>query len=85
MNARHFSIFLVGLGIGAAAATLLAPKPGKELLRDAQERVTNDLLMVRERIREAKTAVNREVSRIDAAVHAGVDTYRNADGVTTMA
>jgi hypothetical protein len=85
MNARHFSIFLAGLGIGAAGAALLAPKAGRELRRDARERVAGDLQKVQGRIREAKLAVNREVQRIDAAVHAGVETYRKANGVGAMA
>lgn len=85
MNAKHCSIFLAGLGIGAAGAALLAPKAGKELRRDAKERVAGDLQKVQERIREAKSAVNREVHRIDAAVHAGVETYRKANGVAALA
>jgi gas vesicle protein len=72
----------IGLGIGALAGVLLAPQSGEETRDDIIGGVTDRMEEARARTakaaRGARRFVNETKERIDDAVEAGTDAYREA-------
>jgi gas vesicle protein len=78
--------FIVGLGIGAAAALLLAPKSGEELRTDIADRFNDQVDNVRGTVRTASRNVKRRADKIVSmakdeiqdVIDAGDDAYTEA-------
>ena len=78
--------FIVGVGIGAAAALLLAPKSGEELRSDIADRFNDQVDNVRGTVRTASRNVKRHADKlvsmakdeIQDVIDAGDDAYTEA-------
>jgi gas vesicle protein len=74
--------FVAGLGIGAVAALLLAPKSGAELRDDIAERVSDRVDRVRGKVRHLKQRAQRVVDKatdqVQGAIEAGGTAYHQA-------
>jgi len=78
--------FIVGLGIGAAAALLLAPKSGEELRTDIADRFNDQVDNARGTVRAAGRNVKRRADKlvsmakdeIQDVIDAGDDAYTEA-------
>lgn len=66
--------FLAGLGIGAAAGILYAPKAGE----GTRQRIRAAPYMVKERARQAGDYLNQQKEQIRSAYEAGRKAYREA-------
>lgn len=77
--------FAIGLGVGAAAGLLFAPKSGEQLREDISHGAADGLAQVRGTGRKigkgAQTLVDRANSEINDAVVAGENAYTNAKKV----
>ena len=56
--------FIVGLGVGAAAALLLAPQSGEELRSELSGRFNGEVDDVRGKVRRATTKVKRHADKL---------------------
>ena len=78
--------FIVGVGIGAAAALLLAPKSGEELRSDIADRFNDQVDNVRGTVRTAGRNAKRRADKIVSmakdeiqdVIDAGDDAYTEA-------
>lgn len=74
--------FVVGIGIGAVAALLLAPKTGEDLRSDIGERVTEKAGKIGASGREIKQRIEKVAAqaqdRVQDAIEAGQDAYQQA-------
>jgi gas vesicle protein len=74
--------FILGLGVGALTALLLAPKSGEELRGDIADGVNDRVNQVRNNAkklgRRAQTFVKRANDQIQDAVEAGEQAYSAA-------
>jgi gas vesicle protein len=74
--------FLLGLGVGAVTALLLAPKAGDELRDDiadgVNDRVSQARNTVRKMGRRAQSVVDNANDRLQDAVEAGENAYAAA-------
>jgi gas vesicle protein len=74
--------FLIGLGIGAATALLLAPKAGEELRGDIADGVNDRVAQARNSVkrigRRAQALVDQANEHIQDAVDAGEQAYNAA-------
>lgn len=74
--------FILGLGVGAAAALLLAPKSGEELRSDISEGLNDGIDNIRRTGRNARRKAERVVSmakdQVKDASEAGLDAYSQA-------
>ena len=74
--------FVAGLGVGAVAALLLAPKSGAELRDDIADRVSDRVDRVRSKARHLKQRAQRVVDRatdqVQGAMEAGDNAYHQA-------
>lgn len=74
--------FILGLGVGAAAALLLAPKSGEELRNDISEGLNDGIDNIRRTGRSARRKAERVVSmakdQLKDASEAGHDAYTEA-------
>jgi gas vesicle protein len=74
--------FVVGAGVGAVAALLLAPKSGEELRDDIAESVTDGVSQVRatgkDLKRRAQKVVDMARDQVQDAVDAGDSAYNHA-------
>ena len=79
--------FFLGLGVGAAAALLLAPKTGEETRALIKSRATDSADYLRKRsedlkeqanelVDKSRDAVTRQKDQLTAAVSAGRQAYR---------
>jgi gas vesicle protein len=72
----------IGLGIGALAGILLAPKSGEETRDDIVDGVTDGVEEIRARtakaVRGARRFVNETKEQFDDAADAGTEAYREA-------
>jgi gas vesicle protein len=77
-----FVTFALGLGVGAVAALLLAPKAGRDLRDDIAEGAADRLNQARRTARkigkQAQTIVDETANQINDAVAAGEIAYNNA-------
>jgi gas vesicle protein len=77
-----FVTFALGLGVGAVAALLLAPKAGRDLRDDIAEGAADRLNQARRTARkigkQAQTIVDETADQINDAVGAGEIAYNNA-------
>ena len=77
-----FVTFALGLGVGAVAALLLAPKAGRDLRDDIAEGAADRLNQARRTARkigkQAQTIVDETADQINDAVAAGEIAYNNA-------
>ena len=75
--------FALGVGVGAAIALLLAPRPGEEFRGDISEKVTdgvNELKAVGKHVkRKAQGFVADAKERVGEAVQAGEAAFNAAD------
>ena len=89
MSTNEFTYFGIGAALGAAAAILLAPKSGPEtrkFLRSKAEESTENLATrasdardtASQAINRGKKAIRQNAENFNAAVDAGVQTYREA-------
>ncbi len=95
-NSNRLGYFFLGLGIGAAAATVFAPKSGAET-RDylqSKSRETADQLkrtgqdlrdQAVESIDAGKQAVREQLNNLSSAVDAGTKAYKQAVEETVRA
>lgn len=83
MNPKLFSIFLAGVGLGAAVAVIMTPKSGSQLRSEANELLSGGVKKVQDRIENTKAEITRQVRNIDLAVKKGLDAYRAANGGVT--
>jgi gas vesicle protein len=76
--------FLLGLGVGAVTALLLAPKAGDELRGDIADGVNDHVNQARNTVRKigrrAQSVVDNANDRIQDAVEAGESAYAAAAG-----
>jgi gas vesicle protein len=76
--------FLLGLGVGAVTALLLAPKAGDELRGDIADGVNDHVNQARNTVRKigrrAQSVVDNANDRIQDAVEAGENAYAAAAG-----
>jgi gas vesicle protein len=56
--------FIAGLGVGAAAALLLAPKSGEELRPEITERINDEVDNVRGAVRGARRNLKRHADKL---------------------
>jgi len=74
------SALCIGLGVGAALGILFAPKPGEELREDIAGTVNDGVDAVRtgtnKAVRSARRFANDAKERINEAIEAGTDAYR---------
>jgi gas vesicle protein len=74
--------FVLGAGVGAAAAVLFAPKAGKELRDDIAEGVSDGVNQVRatgkDLKQKAQKIVNLAQDRVQDVVEAGQNAYSHA-------
>jgi gas vesicle protein len=56
--------FIVGLGVGAAAALLLAPKSGDELRSDITDRINDEVDAARGAVRGARRNMKRRADKL---------------------
>jgi len=78
--------FIVGLGVGAAAALLFAPKSGEELRSDIAGRFNDELDNVRGEVRTARKNIKRRADKlvstakneIQEVIDAGDEAYAEA-------
>lgn len=71
--------FLVGLGIGATAGILLAPRKGEETRRQIQQKA----VQARDRV---KQQISKRKDEITDQINEGIDTIaETAHGLTSMA
>ena len=78
--------FIVGLGIGAAAALLLAPQSGDELRSEISGRFNDEVDNVRGKVRRATTTVKRRADKLVSmakdelqdVIEAGDEAYTDA-------
>jgi gas vesicle protein len=74
--------FILGAGVGAAAALLLAPKSGEELRGDIAEGVSDGVNQVRstgkDLKRRAQKLVDQAKDHLQQATEAGEDAYKQA-------
>jgi gas vesicle protein len=68
----------IGLGIGALAGILLAPKSGEEMRDDIIDGVEEIRSRATKAARGARRFVNEAKERLDDAAEAGTETYREA-------
>src|SRR5215469_9424495 len=89
MQSNHgFGLFVLGVGVGAAAGILLAPKTGAQTRNYLHSRAEDAARQIREQTNHAKDQASRTLHRgtsmvrdrmncISAAVNAGRRAYRN--------
>ena len=74
--------FVVGIGVGAAAALFLAPKTGEDLRSEIGVRVTEKAGKIGASGREIKQRIEKVVAqaqdRVQDAIEAGQDAYQQA-------
>jgi gas vesicle protein len=78
--------FIAGLGVGAAAALLLAPKSGEGLRSDITDRINDEVDNVRGAVRGARRNMKRRADKlvsmakdeIQEVLEAGDDAYTEA-------
>jgi gas vesicle protein len=74
--------FALGVGVGAAAALLFAPKAGEELRDDISESISGGVDQVRSKARDLKQKAQRFVDlakdHVDQAIEAGDSAYNQA-------
>ncbi len=78
--------FIVGLGVGAAAALLLAPQSGEELRSEISGRFNDEVDNVRGTVRRATTSAKRRADKvvrmakdeIQDVIDAGDEAYTDA-------
>jgi Sec-independent protein translocase protein TatA len=77
-----FLIFLVGIGVGAAAVILLGSKRLDELHDDVSEALNDGLDQVRKKTkdlrRQTQKAVNTAQQKVQELIDAGTDAYGEA-------
>jgi hypothetical protein len=77
-----FLIFLVGIGVGAAAVLLLGSKRIDELRDDVSEALNDGMDEVRKRTkdlrRQTQKAVNTAQQKVQELIDAGADAYGEA-------
>lgn len=85
--------FFLGLGVGAAAALLLAPKTGEETRALIKSKANDSADYLRKRsedlkdqaselVDKSRDAVSRQKDQLTAAVSAGRQAYRESVGST---
>jgi gas vesicle protein len=87
MNTSNMSgsilTFVLGVGVGAVGALLLAPRTGKELREDISGKVTdgaNELKAAGKHVkRKAQSFVTNAKERVDEAVQAGEAAFNAAN------
>jgi gas vesicle protein len=81
-NEQYAWMFLAGLGAGAIAGLLFAPKAGSELRADAAERFSNSrknvLKAVDDSIENVRHTVDRQLAVVDHTVKQGVAAFQEA-------
>ncbi|MGA7919528.1 MAG: YtxH domain-containing protein [Candidatus Acidiferrales bacterium] len=74
--------FLVGMGIGVAAALLLAPKAGEEMRDDISNVIGDSVDQLRERAkdlnRRSQKFVETAKDHLEEAVNEGTDAFKQA-------
>jgi gas vesicle protein len=75
-------VFLVGIGVGAAAVILLGPKRLDQLRDDVSEALNDGLDQVRNKTkdlrRQTQKAVNTAQQKVQEMIDAGADAYGQA-------
>jgi gas vesicle protein len=71
--------FVLGAGVGAVVALLLAPKSGEELRDDIADGVTESVAQVRSTGRDLKRRAQRAVDLAKEQVHDAIDAGDRAD------
>ena len=93
MTSSESCYLLTGIAIGAAAAILLAPKPGAETIATLKHKAKEGVDSVKnqfdcasstakETVERGKQAVRRQTETLNAAVEAGKRAYREASSAT---
>ena len=81
-NGRALITFIVGAGIGAAAALLFAPKTGKQLRDEIGEGASDRINQVRNKAfrvgRRAQGLADRVTEQVHEAVAAGENAFNTA-------
>lgn len=81
-NGRSVVTFIVGAGIGAAAALLFAPKAGQQLRDEIVESASDRINQVRNNVtrvgRRAQRLVDQATEQIHEAATAGENAYNDA-------
>jgi gas vesicle protein len=81
-NGRTLVTFIVGAGVGAAAALLFAPKTGRQLRDEIGEGASDRINQVRNKVtrvgRTAQGLADRVTEQVHEAAAAGEDAFKTA-------
>ena len=77
-NSNSFLWFLAGLGVGAIAGVLYAPRSGNETREALRSKADEGRDYVRERARQARSQANEWVDRGKDALNQQTDQFRAA-------